>query len=247
MLRSYFKGLYQRTMSEAYGLAQQEIVKSLQLGGMCLDCGAHSGGMYDRINSEVDLGKDRYFGIEWYQEAVVQGRSTGLDIVQGDLNKGIPHESNKFACVFGLSLLEHLLNPCGYLKECQRVLQPGGVLIILTPNISTYFTALLILMGRMPSSGPHPDSDKLIKSEEIFKVSDDAIQPDTKTDTPVHRHLVVFSYRVLRGYLMQLGFSEVKGCGFGLYPFPNFMQPVLEKVDPYHCHQMVFVAKKQYV
>ena len=39
-------------------------------------------------------------------------------------------------------------------------------------------------------------------------------------------------------------FEDVKGYGFGLYPFPNFMQPVLEKIDPYHCHQMVFIAKK---
>lgn len=231
-------------MTEAYGLAQEEIVKSLNSGGACLDCGASAGRMYDLISSKINLTKDCYHGIEWNQGAVDQGRSKGLDIIQGDLNKGIPHESEKFTCVFGLSLLEHLLNPCRYLRECRRVLQPGGVLVILTPNISTYFTAALILMGKMPSSGPHPDSDQLIKSQELFKVSDDVIQPDTEADMPMHRHLVVFSYRVLRNYLVQLGFSEVRGRAFGLYPFPNFMQPVLEKIDPYHCHQMVFIAKK---
>jgi hypothetical protein len=41
-----------------------------------------------------------------------------------------------------------------------------------------------------------------------------------------------------------LGFEDVRGYGFGLYPFPNFLQPVLEKIDPYHCHQMVFMARK---
>ncbi|MFT4582684.1 MAG: hypothetical protein ACI8XZ_002438 [Gammaproteobacteria bacterium] len=40
------------------------------------------------------------------------------------------------------------------------------------------------------------------------------------------------------------GFRDVKGYGFGLYPFPNFSQPILEKIDPCHCHQMVLVAKK---
>jgi hypothetical protein len=54
--------------------------------------------------------------------------------------------------------------------------------------------------------------------------------------TAVHRHLLVFSYRVLKQYLEMLG--------FGLYPFPNFMQRPLERIDPYHCHQMVFVATK---
>ena len=96
----------------------------------------------------------------------------------------------------------------------------------------------------MPSSGPHPDSDVLLKHEEIFKLSRDDLQPDTETDTPVHRHLVVFSFRVLKSYLMMLGFEEVKGYGLGLYPFPKFMQRLLERIDPYHCHQMVFIAKK---
>ena len=80
--------------------------------------------------------------------------------------------------------------------------------------------------------------------EEIYKVSKDSILYDTESSTPVHRHLVVFSYLVLRKYLSMIGFSEIQGYGFGLYPFPAFMQPILEKIDPYHCHQMVFVAKK---
>jgi hypothetical protein len=124
------------------------------------------------------------------------------------------------------------------------VLETDGSLIILTPNISTYFTAALILLGKMPSSGPHPDSDLLMKQEELIKVSREGVLPDTEADTPVHRHLVVFSYRVLMSYFRMLGFREVKGYGYGLYPFPNFMQPVLEKIDPYHCHQMVIVARK---
>lgn len=96
----------------------------------------------------------------------------------------------------------------------------------------------------MPSTGPHLDSDQLLKQEELFKVSHEGLQTDTETDTPVHRHLVVFSYRVLMSYFRTLGFREIKGYGFGLYPFPNFMQPILERIDLYHCHQMVIVARK---
>ncbi len=33
MLESYFRNLYQRTMREAYGLAEKEIVSALQNGG----------------------------------------------------------------------------------------------------------------------------------------------------------------------------------------------------------------------
>jgi len=62
----------------------------------------------------------------------------------------------------------------------------------------------------MPSSGPYPDSDLLMKSEEIFKVSSEKLQWDTEAETPVHRHLIVFSYLVLRRYLKALGFNNIR-------------------------------------
>ena len=96
----------------------------------------------------------------------------------------------------------------------------------------------------MPSSGPHPDSEQLLVSEEVFKVSAGDHQKDTESDTPVHRHLVVFSYRVLMSYIRMLGFRDVKGYGFGVYPLPNFMQPLMERIDPWHSHQMVISARK---
>ena len=244
MLQQYFKNLYQRTMDEAYSLAYREIAHSLRDGGKCLDCGAHNGNKYHILKDVVDFGRSSYYGIEWNEAMVREARENDLNILQGDLNKDLQFSDNEFQCVYGLSVLEHLLNPCRHLRECYRVLDEDGHLIILTPNISTYFTALLILLGKMPSSGPHPDSDQLLKHEELFKVSHANLQADTEVDTPVHRHLIVFSYRVLMSYIRMLGFREVKGYGFGLYPFPNFMQPILERIDPYHCHQMVITARK---
>lgn len=244
MLQPYFKSLYQRTMSKAYARAHGEIVSTLEQGGACLDCGAQSGQEFRFLQQTMDLQANRYTGIEWNPGMVAFAREQGLDLHQGDLNQALPFEDDSFRCIFGLSVLEHLLNPCRYLGECYRCLEPGGALVILTPNISTYFTAALVLAGKMPSTGPHPDSDILLMNEELFKVSSDYIQPDAQIDTPMHRHLVIFSFRVLRSYLGTLGFHTVKGYGFGLYPFPNFTQPLLEKIDPYHCHQMVFVATK---
>jgi len=244
VFKEYFKKLYQRTMNEAYGLAAQEIFLSLKDGGNCLDCGAHEGNWYEKLSKEINLTKNRYYGVEWNRDSVNKAIQKGFNVKQGDLNKKLPFNDNTFKCVFALSVLEHLQNGCHFLNESHRVLESNCKLILLTPNISTYFTAALILAGKMPSSGPHPDSEALIRDEELYKVSSEALQSDAESDTPVHRHLVVFSFKVLRKYLQMIGFSEVAGYGFGLYPFPNFMQPFLEKIDPYHCHQMVFIAKK---
>ena len=244
LLQAYFKNLYHRTMDEAYGLAFDRVAAALREGGQVLDCGANTGGSLSRLQSLVDLESTRYQGIEWNAECVRAAQAKGLNVIQGDLNRPLPFESEQFRCVFGLSVLEHLLNGCAFMKECHRVLEPNGTLVLLTPNISTFFTIALLLVGKMPSSGPHPDSNALLAGEELFKVSSTDLVHDTESETPMHRHLVVFSFRVLRRYLSMLGFAEVKGYGFGLYPFPHFLQPGLEKLDPYHCHQMVFLAKK---
>ncbi len=231
-------------MKKAYGKAQSEIFNELQHGGACLDCGAGEGNKFGLLKNKLGFNLKNYYGIEWHPETVKTANKKGMPIIHGDLNQPLQFNDKQFKCIFGLSVLEHLLNPCKFLKECHRCLDDDGTLIILTPNISTFFTIALLLFGKMPSSGPHPDSDAFLKSEELFKVSNDELQHDTQSDTPVHRHLVVFSYRALKAYLTMLGFREIKGYGFGLYPFPKFMQPILERADPYHCHQMVFIARK---
>ena len=236
---AYLKRLYERTMREAYGLAEKEILAALADGGDCLDCGAGGGHMFDRLG----LPRPSYHGVEWSPDAAAQARERGLDVATADLNDALPFPDNTFRCVFGLSVLEHLLRPCRYLRECHRVLEPGGTIVLLTPNIATYFTALLILLGRMPSSGPHADSEALAQLTSGTKVSEMTLDPES--DTPSHRHLIVFSYRVLGAYLAMLGFEDIRGRGFGQYPFPQIMQPALERLDPWHCHQMVFVARKR--
>lgn len=230
-------------MREAYRLAEDQIVQALRDGGTCLDCGAARGGRFEFLQQEAGLAPDAYFGIEWNPDLVAAAHSEGLNVQQGDLNKAIDYSDDTFRCIFGLSVLEHLLNPCSFLKEAYRCLEPGGTLVLLTPNISTYFTIFQLLLGKMPSSGPHPDSELLIRREEMFQVT--TLEEQVfEGDFPVHRHLVIFSYRVLARYLRMLGFEDIDGRGFGLYPFPNFSQSILERLDPYHCHQMVFVAKK---
>ena len=243
MIQPYFKKLYLRTMDKAYSFAREEILAE-RSGMDFLECGSGAGRDARLIEASRGPLKYTYTGIEWSHELVTSARESGLNVIQGDLNKTLPVESESKNCVYALSVLEHLLMPCHFLRECKRVLRKDGRLILLTPNISTYFTAALILAGRMPSSGPHPDSIELLESQELFHVSEN-YATSLEGATPEHRHLVVFSFSVLRKYLLALGFEIEHAKGYGLYPFPNFMQPLLEKMDPYHCHQMVMVCRKK--
>lgn len=237
----YLGALYERTMREAYGRAHREIAEGLTPQSKVLECGAGHGGRFDGL--ALGIPPEQYCGVEWSPDLVNQAKARGLDVREGDLNRSLPFDDDSFDCVFALSVLEHLLNGCAFLMETKRVLRPGGKLVLLTPNIATYFTAALLLLGRMPSTGPHPDSDALIRSSIDLGVK--AGERSVEGDTPEHRHLVVFSFTALRQFLRIAGFESVKGRGFGLYPFPSFVQPALERVDPLHCHQMVFTARKK--
>jgi len=240
---TYFSNLYNRTMQEAYRCGYELVAASLREKGKCLDCGAGEGEHFAHLQGLMDLDIDRYHGIDWNSECAQRARTKGIPVMTGDLNRELPFGDGEFQCVFGFSVLEHLLNGCRWMREAKRVLKPGGTLVILSPNIATWFTALLIVLGRMPSIGPHPDS-LLLKTAESPLPFAAGFTADLESDTPLHRHLIVFSYRALKRYLAICGFTEIKGRAFGLYPFPAFMQPLVERIDPWHCHQMVFSARK---
>lgn len=242
LFHRYFKNLYRRTMRESYAHAHAAIRAAP--GHDWLECGAGDGAFGRELGTGTPDRPLRYTGIEWNPDCVRRAAESGLNLLQADLNRALPVDSASRDCVFALSVLEHLLYPCRFLGECHRALRPGGRLVLLTPNISTYFTLAQILLGKMPSSGPHPDSNALQAAEEPFRV----VEGETTShldDFAQHRHLLVFSYRVLARYLDMLGFDRIEGRGFGLYPLPNFTQPIAERIDPWHCHQMVFVAHKR--
>ena len=129
----------------------------MQDSGKCLDCGASGGYKYDLLKQAIEFEKSQYHGIEWDADLADSARKRDSNVKQGDLNRKMKFPDETFKCIFGLSVLEHLLMPYHFLRESYRCLENGGTLVILTPNISTFFTVALLLSGKMPSSGPHPD------------------------------------------------------------------------------------------
>jgi SAM-dependent methyltransferase len=238
---SVLRGQYARTMQLAYAFARASARAGAE-GAAFLDCGCGVGN--ERDSTLGGLAGATYTGLEWNPDEAARARAGGVHVIGADLNRVLPVADASQDRVLAYSVLEHLLMPCHFIAECHRVLRPGGRLVVLTPNIATWFTALLVMLGRMPSSGPHPDSNSLLRAFEVASVSRNAAERDVSGDMPAHRHLVVFSFLALRRYLGMAGFEVRAARGFGYYPLPRFMQPWFERIDPYHCHQMVFVCEK---
>ena len=59
----------------------------------------------------------------------------GIDYSDCNLEKdNIPKEDKKYDLVTSLALIEHLRDPSNFLSESYRILKPGGIFFISTPN-----------------------------------------------------------------------------------------------------------------
>ena len=60
-----------------------------------------------------------------------------------------PYEDNSFEVVLYCEIIEHLLmNPVHTLTEIHRVLKPGGLLVVTTPNVARFGNVLALADGR---------------------------------------------------------------------------------------------------
>ncbi len=73
-------------------------------------------------------------GVEISQKAIDHARNIpGLTIHPGPLEKVVLPDHD-FDVVSGFYIIEHLPDPMAFLKECHRILKPGGILLLRYPH-----------------------------------------------------------------------------------------------------------------
>jgi SAM-dependent methyltransferase len=102
------------------------ILDALIPGGITLDMGSTGQG--------ITVGELNGFLRDNYKGKIVGVDYTGTPDIKADLNEDFPIENAYADNIVAGAILEYMVQPYHFLRECLRVLKPGGRLVITTPN-----------------------------------------------------------------------------------------------------------------
>ena len=127
-----------------------------------LDIGTADGLMLGRIKKEFPTVK--CLGLEYSQELINMNRDKNIEIIQGDA-QNMPFKDESFDIAIAAAVIEHLNQPVKMLREAHRILRPGGILILTTPN--PLFEKIADLIGHFEKN-IHQETFALKKLKKYF-------------------------------------------------------------------------------
>ncbi len=113
-----------------------------------LDIGCGNGIGRQVVYSEaMRMAIDEFWGIE--PDTQVEPRDGLFDHFQHALMETADLPENYFDISYSFMVMEHVVDPVGYLRAAIRCLRPGGVHLFMTPNAGHYFTITASLLHRL--------------------------------------------------------------------------------------------------
>jgi len=124
-------------------------------GERVLDVGCGNGLVLFNLSKEFR----ELHGIELSTNRVEVARESlaGLPatISMQDIERGLDYAAGFFDTVICNDVIEHVIDASATVAEIHRVLQPGGRLVMITPNVARLDHRIRMLRGRFPTTSSH--------------------------------------------------------------------------------------------
>jgi ubiquinone/menaquinone biosynthesis C-methylase UbiE len=174
----------------------EAILRSVCNGGSVLDVGCGNGHLLYQLRNKFD----RLVGLEYSAQRLEQAKLNLADCsfepVLGNAEDMNTIVSEGIDCVVSADTIEHVPDVYAAVNELFRVLRPGGLLVINTPNIAFLKKRIFLLLGRFPSTSQPNEG---LGSDILFDGG----------------HLHYFTYRSLSLLLKKAGFLIDSRVGYG--------------------------------
>ncbi len=156
-----------------------------------IGCGVGAAGRY----LQEGLGAAELYGVEISERRLAAARLRGVAASLADVNvEPLPFDDGSFDAVFCGDIIEHLTDTDHLLDEIGRVLAPGGVCVLSTPNLAMWPNRLALALGWQPF-----DTSVSLRHE--------VGRPKLLvSDWGCRGHLQVFTLRAMRELLAAHGF-----------------------------------------
>lgn len=184
-------------------------------GGRVLDVGCGDGLFLAELDRIADLtARDwELHGVDYSPAALAAARRRAYTFERCNLEEGIPYPDDSFDVVCAGEVIEHIYDPDRLLAETQRVLRPGGHVVLTTPNLQAWYNRALFVVGIQPIFYETSTKSSAIGAGPLKKLK--------VSEAPVG-HVRIFNRRALLDLLESEGFRpvEVRGSEFERLPGP---------------------------
>lgn len=120
-------------------------IPHLSPGQRVLDCGCGPGSITFGIAARIGDGSVEGIDMDGPQIALAQQRAREAGVGNATFRQAsvyeLPYPDNHFDAIFSHALFEHLKDTVGAARECLRVLKPGGVIGVATPDWEAFIVA----------------------------------------------------------------------------------------------------------
>ncbi len=146
----------ERRFNEAWSPSRFDVTRAARLrdlladrpGGTLLDLGCYDG----QLVTSVAPSGTAILGLDVSHSALRQAAARGVRAVRAQVEATLPFRDRTFSIVLAAEVIEHVFDTQRFLVEAARVLEPGGWLVVTTPNLVALSGRMKLVVGKSPAN-----------------------------------------------------------------------------------------------